>query len=141
MIHADHALGPKDVFLDSLARCDHDQRFIAKFYERFTASSPEVQAKFAFTDFTRQQRMLRRSLELIAKATAGDSEGLRELNDRAETHGRTALRIEPALYDLWLEALLATAAECDAAWTAHVEGAWREILGIAIHHMTKKYDE
>ena len=52
---------PKDLFLDSLNRCAASDNFIPAFYDRFLASSDEVQAKFEDTDFTVQNRMLLRS--------------------------------------------------------------------------------
>jgi hemoglobin-like flavoprotein len=131
--------GPKDIFLQSLKRCDLRGDFLEQFYERFIASSPDVRDKFVHTDLYRQRRMLRRSLELMARATAGDPEGLRELHDRAETHRRSKLDIAPPLYDLWLDALVSTAGESDPEWTPAIEDAWREILGIAIRHMTRRY--
>ena len=133
-------VGPRDIFLDSLNRCEGTE-FFDRFYERFLASSSEVRDKFKYTDFDRQRRMLRRSLQLIASATAGDPAGLRELNDRAETHRRANLDIPPRLYDVWLDVLVTTATEFDAKWTAEVEAAWRTILGIAIRHMTRRYDD
>ncbi len=90
---------------------------------------------FRFTDFSRQQRMLVKSLELSAKATVGDPEGLREIQARTETHGRMAITRE--MYDLWLAAAIATARECDPRWDAAIEQAWRTLLGFIIRHMTR----
>lgn len=129
------------MFLQSLSRCEHWREFFDRFYERFLASSPEVREKFRNTDFDRQRRMLRRSLELIAGATVGDPEGLRELNDRAETHSRAKLDIAPHLYDLWLDAVVETGREFDSGWTPAVESAWRTTLGVAIRHMKHKYED
>jgi hypothetical protein len=84
--------------------------------------------------------MLQRSLHLMAAASAGDPDGLRELNARAETHSRAKLDIAAPLYDLWLETLIQTAKESDSNWTPGVEQAWRHILGIAIRHMLRKYE-
>lgn len=134
----DSTVGPKDVFLDSLARCDrHD--LLERFYERFLASSPEVRQRFRNTDLTRQRRMLRRSLELMASATSGDPAGLRELSERAETHSRARLNIRPELYELWLDALIETARQSDPEWSPAIEQAWRSILGLAVRHMTRRY--
>ena len=83
--------------------------------------------------------MLRRSLELMASATAGDPDGLRELSERAETHSRAKLNIRPELYTLWLDALIETAKGTDPEWTPAIEQAWRSILGIAVRHMTRQY--
>ena len=133
--------GPKDVFLLSLSRCERWTDFVDRFYARFLAASPAIREKFAHTDFDRQKRMLRRSLELIASATVGDPDGLRELNDRAETHSRSRLDIRPELYGLWLEAVIETAREFDPAWTLAVESAWRVTLGHGIRHMTHRYQD
>jgi hemoglobin-like flavoprotein len=128
------------VFLESLERCGRDA-FVDRFYERFLASSPEVRAKFATTDFGRQRAMLLRSLELIAAAADGDPDGVEELRVRAETHSRSRLDIAPHLYDLWLEAAIASAVEADPRWTPEVETAWRSILGAAIRHLRRGYEE
>ena len=84
--------------------------------------------------------MLQRSLHLMALASAGDPDGLRELQARAETHSRAKLDITAPLYDLWLETLIQTASESDPKWAPQVEHAWRHILGIAIQHMLRKYE-
>jgi hemoglobin-like flavoprotein len=127
------------MFLESLARCGRGA-FVDRFYERFLASSPEVRAKFATTDFARQRHLLLRSLELIASAVDGDPEGVEELRARAETHSRSQLNIEPHLYDLWLESAVASASEADPLWTPDLETAWRSILGAAVHHLRSQYE-
>jgi hemoglobin-like flavoprotein len=127
------------VFLESLARCGNGA-FVDRFYERFLASSPEVRAKFAATDFSRQRQMLLRSLELIAAAADGDPEGIEELNARAETHSRSGLDIAPHLYDLWLESAISSARKADPLWAPDVETAWRSILGAAIRHLSSQYE-
>lgn len=127
------------VFLESLARCGNGA-FVDRFYERFLASSPEVRAKFASTDFDRQRLMLLRSLELVAAAADGDAEGVEELRARAETHSRSQLNIEPHLYDLWLESAIQSASAVDPLWSGEVETAWRSILGAAVRHLSSRYD-
>jgi hypothetical protein len=126
-------------FLESLERCGQGA-FVDRFYERFLASSSEVRAKFASTDFGRQRLMLLRSLQLIAAAADGDPEGVEELHARAETHARSRLNIEPHLYDLWLESAIASAVEADPLWSPEVETAWRSILGAAIRHLRSQYE-
>ncbi len=69
----------KDKFLASLDRCTASDEFVRSFYKRFLSTSEEVQRKFHNTDFAQQNRMLIRSLRLVAAATSGDPEGLREL--------------------------------------------------------------
>lgn len=83
--------------------------------------------------------MLLRSLQLSANATDGDPKALAELRARGTTHNRHHLDITPELYDLWLEALVATARKFDPEWDDSVESAWRTILGFVIQRMISAY--
>ena len=130
---------PKDLFLRSVRRCVGNDAFIPAFYERFLGSSDEIREKFLFTNFDKQNEMLARSLELCAGATAGETESLAEISERATTHDRNHLNIEPPLYDIWLETIIETASEFDDQWTESTEAAWRRILGHVIHHMIREY--
>ena len=109
------------------------------FYARFLGASDEIKNKFRFTDFEKQNKMLRRSLELCAGATAGDLESLREINQRATTHDRDHLNIEPPFYGVWLETIIDTARDHDDQWNETVEAAWQRILGYVVKHMVRKY--
>lgn len=129
----------KDRFLESLARCSENENFIPAFYDRFLSTSAEIRRKFRHTDFEKQNAMLLRSLTLAAGATAGEPESLREMRERAETHDRHHLNIEPPLYDIWLASVVATARDFDDQWNASIEEAWNTILGFAIKHMLKYY--
>lgn len=130
---------PKERFLQSLDRCAADEAFIPSFYDRFLSTSDEVRNRFRFTDFEQQNQMLLRSLQLIAGATTGDLASLRELRERAETHDRHHLNIEPHLYDLWLDSVVKTVQEYDEQWDESTESAWRVILEHAVQQMTRYY--
>lgn len=130
---------PKDRFIQSLDRCSCQVEFIPRFYECFLASSDEIRDKFRFTDFAKQNQMLLRSLRLAADATSGMPESLREIRERAETHDRHHLNIEPHLYDIWLATVIETACEFDAEWNEQTREAWNTILGHVIKHMTRHY--
>lgn len=132
-------LTPRDLFLQSVNRCVGDPAFIPEFYERFLGSSEVIKHKFRFTDFDQQNKMLARSLELSAGATAGEAESLAEITERATTHDRHHLNIEPRMYDVWLETIVATASEFDEEWTESIEAAWRKILGHVVQRMVRKY--
>lgn len=130
---------PKGLFLQSVGRCLASEAFIPVFYDRFLSASDEIKNKFRFTDFDKQNAMLRRSLEPAAGATSGDPESLREISARAETHDRYHLNVEPRLYDIWLETIIETARDYDANWSEVVEASWRSILGHVVQHMVRKY--
>ena len=61
--------------------------------------------------------MLLRSLKIAAGATSGDRESLREIRERAETHDRQHLNIEPGFYDIWLGCVIDAAREFDGSGT------------------------
>lgn len=130
---------PKELFLNSLRRCLEFEYFIPTFYERFLSSSDEVAEKFKGTDFRRQNRMLVKSLELAAAATSGDTDGLRELSERAKSHDRHHLDIAPKLYDLWRDTIVSTARNTDPAWDDEVEKAWNLTLDYVIKYMVRSY--
>lgn len=129
----------KDIFLKSLERCSQNEKFIPGFYEHFLSTSEEIREKFKHTDFAKQNQMLLQSLKLVAGATLGEPSSLREMRERAETHDRHNLNIEPRLYDFWLDSVIETASEFDAEWDESVEQAWHAVLGHVILHMAKFY--
>jgi hemoglobin-like flavoprotein len=130
---------PKLQFLQSLERCTRDAGFLPAFYARFLATSEEIRNKFLFTDFAHQNAMLLHSLRLAAAATDGDHEALKELHERAETHDRDHLNIEPRLYTVWLRAVIDTAKQFDGDWTDDLEATWRRILGYVTNYMIRHY--
>lgn len=130
---------PKEQFVASLQRCSADNKFIPAFYQRFMASSEDIRVRFRFTSFERQNTLLLKSLELAAAAIDDDPQALADLKARSETHNRHHLNVKPEQYDLWLEALVATAAEFDDAWTPAVEKGWRTVLGFVIRRMIAAY--
>lgn len=130
---------PKDLFLKSVNRCIASDGFLPSFYERFLASSDEIKRKFRNTDFEKQNEMLARSLQLSAAATAGDQEALAEMNERATTHDRHHLNIEPQFYEVWLETIVATASNFDDQWSDEIEAAWQRVLSHVVQHMIRKY--
>ncbi|CAN5474788.1 hypothetical protein BH10ACI2_BH10ACI2_02460 [soil metagenome] len=130
---------PKDIFLHSLETCASNEKFIPAFYEHFLSTSDEVRDKFESTDFENLHKMLIRSLTLAANATSGERHALSEIRERAETHDRHHLNIEPRLYDYWLNSLMSTAQDFDDKWDQSTEDAWKTTLGHVIKHMVNHY--
>ena len=70
----------------SYGRCLRDRNFIERFYEVFMASSPEVAAMFANTDFQKQRLALRRGIS-VAIFHASDSPVVRRATEQmAQVH-------------------------------------------------------
>jgi hemoglobin-like flavoprotein len=58
----------------------------------------------------------------------------------AERHSASQLAIGAELYDLWLDSLLATVREVDAAWTPAVEEAWESVMTVGIKYLISRYN-
>jgi hemoglobin-like flavoprotein len=127
-------------FDESLRRCNSNPEFLDRFYDKFLTSSPKVRQKFTHTDFGRQKRALRASLNLMPLAASDPENGpSRYLKDLAAQHSKTQLNIGAELYDLWLDSLLEAVREIDPECNAEVEAAWEEVMMVGIQYMLKKY--
>lgn len=124
-------------FEDSVNRCLSDRAFVHRFYQRFLASDPEVQAKFEGVDLDRQGRMLADSLRLVLGAARGTEAGRAHLEHIAERHSARGLGIEPHLYQRWLDALVSVAAETDPEWDESLGDVWRAALQPCIDAMIR----
>jgi hemoglobin-like flavoprotein len=124
----------------SLARCNENERFLERFYEIFLASSPKVSEKFAHTDFVRQRQALLSSLHAMILAAREEVHGpAHHLRDLVRRHGATDLQIGAELYDLWLDSLLATVAECDPENSAEVQESWERVMMVGIRYLLDHY--
>ena len=128
-------------FEDSLRRCNADPDFLDRFYERFLRSSPKVREKFLGTDFVRQKRMLQASLQLLLVAAQDDGKRPTPyLDEVAARHSASQMAIGAELYDLWLDCLLDTVAECDPEHNPEVRAAWEQVMMVGIHYMVTRYN-
>lgn len=121
------------LFNDSLDRCIANPQFLEIFYDKFTQGSSRVAELFASTDMRRQKRALKASLYTAMMATDGNRPAIDHLRALGERHH--TLGIEADLYDLWLDTLLAAAAECDGFDREQTKDIWRQILAKAIRLM------
>jgi hemoglobin-like flavoprotein len=121
------------LFLDSFESCIQDDRFLRVFYDTFLASSEEVRALFAKTDFALQRRSLRASLYVMVAASARHEAELSTLSELAERH--RALHIKPQHYDLWMQSLLSAVAQCTKRFDANVARVWSEAFRSGINYM------
>jgi hemoglobin-like flavoprotein len=132
-----------EFFLASLYRVSGEPRemhvFVSRFYEIFLEQSPDIAARFADTDMSRQKEMLAQSLhEMVDFSTSRvASERLRRV---ALRHSRGHRDVPPALYEIWLDSLIATVRELDPLFTTEIELAWRVILAPGIAYMKFSYE-
>ena len=128
-----------ELFNDSLERCTSGRRFLDRFYELFVASSAEVAAKFANTDFRVQKAALKVSLYMIMASIQRKPEGTVHLERIAARHSRSGLDIGPHLYDLWLDCLIQAVRECDPLFGEETEQAWRRVMRVGIEFLKSRY--
>lgn len=122
---------------ESYRRCQGEPFFQA-FYRRLLDTDPETRAKFAATDFERQNKLLAHGIGLLFIYARRHNPAL--LARIADRHSAHDLDIPPGLYPHFVESLLATVREHDPACTADVEAAWRTALAPGIEYMKGRYD-
>ena len=116
------------------------QKFFDYFYQLFIESSPEVAHAFRHTNMNVQIQMLKRSL-FFAVSFLACKESFDFMERIAKKHSRREHNIAPALYDLWLDCMIAAVAKFDPSYNDDVELAWRLALAPAITYMKCMYDK
>lgn len=136
------SMPPRDVLAlakASYARCSAVPDFFQAFYRNFFAACPEAQPLFAKTDFERQNRLLRHAFGLLLTfpTQAAAEPGL--LTRIADRHSRKDLGIDPAFYGPFVESIIVTVRQHDAAFSPAVEDAWRRAAAPGVAYMQSKY--
>lgn len=133
----------KDMFDDlqtSYGRCLQHGRFIARFYEIFMASHPDVPALFRDTDFSRQHIALRRGISAAIAHAGGSTLTKRTMEQMACAHSRGGRApVPPALYPYWTEALMMAIREHDPECDPALEQRWRNALDCTMAHFVERY--
>ncbi len=115
-----------ETVFQSYGRCCNNPQFFIDFYDRFMNSSPAIKARFADVDMKQQRHLLRNGImQLVLHARGMPDTKLRDL---AKSHSRSGYNIDPAWYDPWLNALLATLRQHDPEFNDDVEQAWRSAI-------------
>lgn len=122
----------------SYQRCQEVPRFFEAFYQRFFEACPAARPMFTNTDFSRQHKLLQHAIGLLLAYDEQRAEGPNLLSRVAERHGRNDLKVDPSLYDDFVESLIQTARTVDPQFTAETEVAWREAIARGIAYMRSK---
>jgi hemoglobin-like flavoprotein len=117
----------------------YNPAFTDSFYRHFLGSSDEVAARFANTDMGQQKTMLHDSLLLLVEFNRSRRLS-QQMSRLAEVHSQRGQDIPAPLYELWLDALIATVRERDSEFDEQVELAWRLTLAPGIAYLTFGYD-
>ena len=105
--------------------------FFRTFYSKFL-KDPDIAVLFANTDLGRQVAMLKKSLfQLVSYYVVGEPTA--ELDRLALLHKK--LGIAPEAFDVWMQALIDTAAEYDDGFDEATRLAWCWALAPGIAYM------
>ncbi|MCH8552521.1 MAG: globin [Natronospirillum sp.] len=115
-----------DRVFQSYGRVCNNPQFFVDFYDRFMNSSPTIKARFADVDMKQQRHLLRNGIMQLVLHARGMADT--KLRDLAKSHSRTGHDIDPAWYDLWLDALIATIRYHDPEYSDEVAHAWRTAI-------------
>ena len=120
-------------FHASLDRVLANPDFIDLFYRNFFEAHPDVAEYFSHTDMRKQKRKLGASLTILTELHDGNPGSELYVGYLGRLHA--GYRIPPRMYDLWLDALIASASACDAEFTPEIEAQWREVMSHGIERM------
>ena len=126
-------------FHDSLDRCGSTSQFLGRFYQLFSASSPEVAARFSETNFKTQSRALKTSFYMAMLASDRNSEASNYLDRVALRHNHEQLDIKPEFYTLWMDCMIVAVSEFDPRFDNDIEQVWRRFMQPAIEFMMSRY--
>ncbi len=127
----------------SLGRCllnkNAGKDFIDAFYDEFIAIDRRIKPLFANTDMAKQRSLLRQGLTMLIMYHSGVGLARTSVRQLASKHDRTHLKIDPGLYDAWIESLLRCVKKYDPKYDDELAGLWNEVLEPGISAMKEAY--
>jgi hemoglobin-like flavoprotein len=124
----------------SYGRCLRNGGFIARFYEIFVASHPDIPGLFKNTDFSVQFLALRRGISAAITHASGSTLSRRMMTEMAQVHSkRGRAPVPPTLYPYWVDSLLRAIAEHDPEYDFVLEQRWRKALDHTTEYFIAHY--
>ena len=124
----------------SFERSDKSGEFSNTFYEIFMSKSDDIKSFFKDTDFTKQKKLLRATVKILATKDIEDQKTKKLLEDIARTHNHSGYDIAPHYYRLWLDSLCETLSRLDPEYSEELESVWRKLMQISIDFIVARYD-
>lgn len=109
------------------------------FYQKLLAADLRIKAMFVHTDFVKQKELFTHGLLMLLKYANGEVVGKIAMNRLAETHSREGMGIDPSLYSIWIDCLVATVRELDPHFDTTLDRLWRQSLQKGIDVMAAAY--
>lgn len=124
----------------SFARCMIKGDVVGRFYEIFLASHPDIEPRFAHTDFDSQKHLLRQSVNLAIMFASDNQIGKKGINRIRQSHSKLGLNIPPELYTYWKISFLQAASEFDEEFSDDLKSRWDSVLQKTINFIIEGYD-
>jgi truncated hemoglobin YjbI len=126
--------------IESYRRLRRTPHFARRFYEKLLASDDRIRRMFAKTNFEKQHALFEHGVHVLLEYASGSAIGSMAIARLGERHSPKDLDVDPALYDKWIDCMLATAKELDPRWTPALEKRFRADLRKGIEDMTRAYE-
>jgi hemoglobin-like flavoprotein len=124
----------------SYGRCTRQKGFITRFYELLLDSDGRIRALFESTNWTQQNKALRRGISIALTHAGGSNIVERPMSEMAELHSRKGgLPVDPELYGYWRESLLQAVDEFDPQINPTLKKNWSVALKKTTDHFVDKY--
>lgn len=124
----------------SYGRCLRRRDFIERFYELLLARDHRIELLFAHTDFSQQNKALRRGISTAIQFAAGSGIVRRTVDQMAQVHARTGRApVPPELHAHWLECMVQAVQESDPIADAALLRRWRQALSPIVEHFRACY--
>jgi hemoglobin-like flavoprotein len=124
----------------SYGRCLRDKKFINRFYELLLEKDPEIRSMFEATNWSQQQRALRRGISIALTFAGGSQMVRRSMDEMAATHSREGrCPVSPGHYRHWCESLMQAVSEHEKRLTPELRNHWQQALGMTTEHFTAQF--
>jgi hemoglobin-like flavoprotein len=123
----------------SFGRALWDLEFLDKFYVIFLDSHPDIRARFANTDFSKQKDLLRHGLMSVLMFAEGQQSARSCLERIRASHARDKLGVTTDLYSHWTDSLMKAVANSDPKFDSSLEADWRKVITPAIEFIKSGY--
>ena len=124
----------------SYGRCTRKKGFITRFYELLLASDERLAPMFSQTNWTKQNKALRRGISIALTYAGGSKIVERPLKEMADVHSRSGhAPVDPQLYTYWRRSLLQAVREHDDRLTPALEDKWADALRKTTDFFVERY--
>lgn len=110
-----------------------------RFYDKLLTADPRINAMFKQTDFDKQSQLFTHGLLMLLEYANGKTMGKMAVKRLAESHNRDNLAVDPSLYSVWVDCLVASVSELDKEFSQSLEQQWRDSLQQGIDVIKSAY--